>query len=243
MKYGVMLRRCGRNGFSCTRVETTRTWRPMWMWSWNSAIAAAPPIAAARVLVAGTPTVSSSKERLQIDRLLLVDLVEVNAIDVFSKCPLLTPVRPKKLQGARGAFRGTWIGIFGQPDRIYMDEGGRTFVRRGGLNFPLRGRERFTGYFNVAMDLPEASTKGRSRMAVILGADPCGSPTVFEYPRIGQGALGLSLGFWVQFCGSLWPRRQGRGFACSAPYPACGSVCATMKIGNDGTRSGPERSG
>ena len=45
-------------------------------------------------------------------------------MDVFSKYSILTPVRSKNPLEVWDAFVACWIGIFGPPKAIQMDEGG-----------------------------------------------------------------------------------------------------------------------
>ena len=45
-------------------------------------------------------------------------------MDVFSKYSVLTPVRSKNPLEVWDAFLACWVGIFGPPRAIQMDEGG-----------------------------------------------------------------------------------------------------------------------
>ena len=72
---------------------------------------------------AGTPTVSTVYEKLQIDLLFLGDMVALRVMDVSSKFSFLTPVRSESLQKASGALSSLRIGIFRLPKSIRMDEG------------------------------------------------------------------------------------------------------------------------
>ena len=74
--------------------------------------------------IAGTATVSAFDEEVQVDLLSLDDLVVVGAMDVFSKYSLLHPAQSKNPQGVWDVFCAGWLGTFGPPKCIQMDEGG-----------------------------------------------------------------------------------------------------------------------
>ena len=74
--------------------------------------------------MAGTSTVALFNEKLQADSLFLDDVICRHVMDVFFKYSLLFLVRAEDSQEVRVAFRGSWIGVFGHPMSIQMDEGG-----------------------------------------------------------------------------------------------------------------------
>ena len=79
---------------------------------------------APHVPIAGTTTVSSFNKKVQVDLLLLDDPIVVYAMDVFSKYSLLRLAQSENPQEAWGVFCAKWLGTFGPPKRIQMDEGG-----------------------------------------------------------------------------------------------------------------------
>ena len=79
---------------------------------------------APRAPAVGTSTVALSNEKLQVDLLFLDNIIARDIMDVYSKYSRLIPVRAKNPQEAWGAFRSSWIGIFGLPWSIQLDEGG-----------------------------------------------------------------------------------------------------------------------
>ena len=74
---------------------------------------------------AGGSDVATFNEELQVDLLLFGDIIALHVMDVFSTCSALTPVHSKKGQEAWGVFPSLRIGIFGPPECILMDEGGK----------------------------------------------------------------------------------------------------------------------
>ena len=52
------------------------------------------------------------------------DLIVLHIMDVFSKYSVITPVRSKNPLEVWDAFIAWWVGIFGPPRAIQMDEGG-----------------------------------------------------------------------------------------------------------------------
>ena len=79
---------------------------------------------APRIPIAGNSSVSTFNEKLQVDLLFSDDLIVLHIMDVYSKYSILTPVRPKNPLEVWDAFVTCWIGIFGPPRAIQMDEGG-----------------------------------------------------------------------------------------------------------------------
>ena len=59
-----------------------------------------------------------------MDLLFLDDLIALHIMDVFSKYSILTRVRSKNPQEVWGAFVSSWIGVFGPPKSLHLDEGG-----------------------------------------------------------------------------------------------------------------------
>ena len=74
--------------------------------------------------IAGTSTVPMLSEQLQAGRLSSDDPIAFHAMDVYSKDPLLIPVRSKNPQGVRDAPRAAWIGVSRRPKGIPTDAGG-----------------------------------------------------------------------------------------------------------------------
>ena len=76
------------------------------------------------VPVAGTPSIPTFNERLQMDPLFLGDMITWHITDVFSKYPILTRVRPKNPQEVLDTFLPSWVGVFGISKCLHLDEGG-----------------------------------------------------------------------------------------------------------------------
>ena len=74
--------------------------------------------------IAGTSSVSCFNERVQVDLLFLDDIIAARAMDVFSKYSLLHRVKSKNPQEVRDVFCAGWLGTFGPPKCLQMDEGG-----------------------------------------------------------------------------------------------------------------------
>ena len=74
--------------------------------------------------IAGTSAVAMFNEKLQVDLLFLDDLIALHIMAVFPKYSILTLVRSKNPLEVWDAFVACWIGIFGPPKAIQMDEGG-----------------------------------------------------------------------------------------------------------------------
>ena len=70
---------------------------------------------APHVPIAGTSTVSTFKNKMQVDLLFLGDIIVLRVMDVFSKYSPLTPARYENPQEVRGALTNLWIGISGPP--------------------------------------------------------------------------------------------------------------------------------
>ena len=79
---------------------------------------------APRAPAAGAPTVAMISEKPQAGLLFLEYAIALHVMDVFSDIPLLIAVRAKNPQEVWGAFCSSWIGVFGPPMSIRMDEGG-----------------------------------------------------------------------------------------------------------------------
>ena len=79
---------------------------------------------APHVPVAGTSTVSMSNGNLQVDLVFPANLIALRAMQISPQYSLIAPARPKNAQEGWAALSGTRIGVFGQPQRIQMDEGG-----------------------------------------------------------------------------------------------------------------------
>ena len=56
--------------------------------------------------IAGTPAVSMSAGKLQVDLVFLEDVMALRAMDVFSKYSFLIPVRARSPQEVRSGFCG-----------------------------------------------------------------------------------------------------------------------------------------
>ena len=85
-------------------------------------------------------------------------------MDVFSKYSILTPVRSKNPLEVRDASVASWIGIFGPPKAIQMDEGGEwkneawtDFCADRRIKLFSRARALARGFRKDAMALREAS--------------------------------------------------------------------------------------
>ena len=63
-------------------------------------------------------------ERLQMDLLFFGDVIALRIMEVFSKYSVLTRVRPKNPQEVWDAFLTSWVGGFGAPKSLLLDEGG-----------------------------------------------------------------------------------------------------------------------
>ena len=74
--------------------------------------------------IAGTSQVAMFNERLQMDLLFFDDIIALHIMDVFSKYSILTRVRPKNPQEVWDAFISSWVGVFGNPKSLHLDEGG-----------------------------------------------------------------------------------------------------------------------
>ena len=74
--------------------------------------------------IAGTSSVSCFNERVQVDLLFLDDIIAAHAMDVFSKYSLLHRVKSKNPQEVWDVFCASWLGTFGPPKCLQMDEGG-----------------------------------------------------------------------------------------------------------------------
>ena len=80
--------------------------------------------AAPTIPVASTSTASSSNEKVRVVLLFLGDLVALHLLDLFSRCPLLVPVRSKRPEEVWDTFCTSRIAVFGKPRAIQMNEGG-----------------------------------------------------------------------------------------------------------------------
>ena len=80
---------------------------------------------APHIPISGTSTAPMFNERLQIDLLFLGDIIALHIMDVFSKYSILTRVRPKNPQEVWDASLSGWVGVFGAPKRLHLDEWGR----------------------------------------------------------------------------------------------------------------------
>ena len=74
--------------------------------------------------IAGTSYVSCFNEKVQMDLLILDDVIVVHAMDVFSKYSLFYRVKSKNPQDVWDVFCASWLGTFGPPKCLQMDEGG-----------------------------------------------------------------------------------------------------------------------
>ena len=74
--------------------------------------------------IAGTSAVSTYNEKAQGGLLLLGDLIALHAAEMFPKYSLLPPVQSKNPQELRDVSCRGWLGTFGPPTCIKMDEGG-----------------------------------------------------------------------------------------------------------------------
>ena len=73
---------------------------------------------------AGTSTVWMFNEMAQAGLLFLGDLVALRAMDMFSKNSLILPARSKNPPDVWDSSRGGWLGTFGPPKCLQMDERG-----------------------------------------------------------------------------------------------------------------------
>ena len=80
---------------------------------------------APHVPIAGTSTASALNEEVRADPLSLDDITALRAMDMPSKCSLLLPDQSRAAVGWDVSCSG-WLGIFGPPKTIQMDDGGRT---------------------------------------------------------------------------------------------------------------------
>ena len=64
--------------------------------------------------VAGTSMVSASDQKVQLDLPFLGNIIELHAMDLRSKYPLLERISPKNNLGVRNAVAGYWIAVFGK---------------------------------------------------------------------------------------------------------------------------------
>ena len=101
---------------------------------------------APHIPISGTSTVSMFKERLQMDLLFLDGIIALHIMGVFSKYSILTRVRSKNPQEVWDAFISSWVGVFGPPKCLHLDEGvngkmisGETCVWNVALNWFSRG--------------------------------------------------------------------------------------------------------
>ena len=79
---------------------------------------------APRIPISGTSTASMSNGRLRVDLLFLDGAIALRIMDVFSKYSILTRARPKNPQELWDAFLSSWVGVFGSPKSLHLDEGG-----------------------------------------------------------------------------------------------------------------------
>ena len=78
---------------------------------------------APHIPIAGTSTVSMFNERLQMDLLFLDGIIASHIMDAFSKYSILTRARSKNPQEVWDAFISSWVGVFGNPKSLHLDEG------------------------------------------------------------------------------------------------------------------------
>ena len=79
---------------------------------------------APHIAFTGTSAVATFNEKLQVGLLFSDDLIVSDIMDVFSEFSIPTPVRPKNPLEVWDAFFACWVGFFGPPRAIQMDEGG-----------------------------------------------------------------------------------------------------------------------
>ena len=79
---------------------------------------------APHIPIDGTTTVSAFNEKVQVGLLFLGALIVAHAMDVFPKYSALQPAQSKNPQEVWGVFCAGWLGAFGPPKCIQMDEGG-----------------------------------------------------------------------------------------------------------------------
>ena len=65
-----------------------------------------------------------ANERLRMDLLLLGVIIDLHFMDVFSKYSILTRARSKNPQEVWDAVLSSWVGVFGTPKSLHLDEGG-----------------------------------------------------------------------------------------------------------------------
>ena len=70
------------------------------------------------------PHVSMRSGKLQVDLPYSGDLIALRAMDVYRKHSPLIPARSGNPQGARGASRSAWVGVFRQPMCVRGDQVG-----------------------------------------------------------------------------------------------------------------------
>ena len=68
------------------------------------------------------PVKPSGRRHMQVDLLFLDDIIALHVMDVFSRYTLFIPVRAKNPVKVWGAFCNLWIGVFGPPFCIQMEE-------------------------------------------------------------------------------------------------------------------------
>ena len=73
---------------------------------------------------AGTSSVSMFNERLRMDLLFLDDITALRIMDVFPKYSIITRVRSRNPQEVWDTFLSSWVGVFGAPKSLHLDEGG-----------------------------------------------------------------------------------------------------------------------
>ena len=93
---------------------------------------------APHIPISGTSSVSMFNERLQMDLLFLDAVVALRITDVFSKYSILTRVRSENPQGVWDAFLSSWVGIFGAPENLHLDEGGEWEMLKSRLSNLLK---------------------------------------------------------------------------------------------------------
>ena len=87
------------------------------------------------VPIAASSTASMFNEKVQVDLLFLGDSIALRDMDMYFKYSLMLPVHFESNQDVWDAFCGGWLGTFGPPKCIQMDEGG---AWKGGIWTDLR---------------------------------------------------------------------------------------------------------